>query len=31
MEPALDQHAPDLERDFNEMLYRVAAKFNRSG
>ncbi len=31
MQPALDQREPELVRDFNTMLNRVADKFNRSG
>ncbi len=31
MQPALDQHEPELVRDFNDMLERVARNFNRSG
>ncbi len=29
MQPALDRNKPEIERRFNEMLYGVAAKFNR--
>ncbi len=31
MQPALDWTAPELVNDFNDMLNRVAFKFNRSG
>lgn len=31
LQPALDRHAPELERDFNRMLERVSVKFNHSG